>query len=115
MGFIAFIAVLGYARDSANMADMMNLCTPEEISPPVAMEFAPPASDDLRAMYQSPFFFHTEWAFWVMTTFVFAFSTLASCLTLDLLPWIFAHVFITPRFRQVCQSRLASRSSSHGR
>ena len=45
-----------------------------QIEAPVPMEFAPPASEEVRAWYQSPFYFHTEWPAWLLETFVLFFT-----------------------------------------
>ena len=70
----AIVVVCVYLRMVLGITDMMNLCQPDQIESPVAMEFAPPASEEIRAWYQSPFYFHTEWPAWLLETFVLFFT-----------------------------------------
>ena len=74
MVFVASIVLLCYAWELAGMQDMMKLCTPDQMEAPMAMEFAPPASEEMRSYYQSPFFFHTNWPMWVIMSFTLFFA-----------------------------------------
>jgi hypothetical protein len=70
----AIVVVCVYLRMVLGITDMMNLCQPDQMKSPVAMEFSTPAPEEQRAYFQSPFYFHTEWPAWLLETFVLFFT-----------------------------------------